>query len=245
MDCRPLIVAHRGYAPHPVKQNSLEAFRLAERYGAEAIELDVRMTEDHELVVFHDPFIWTGKRFRRIPFITLDEFRQYVAPNRAPLLNTVFQELKREIKFFIELKPTPYTEILIQRLQEILPDDRETIVLTYKQHILKQLHQTNFQSGLHYVNPLKDNIARAIKYGATVLSPLYWLVSPKSVQKIQQAKLQVYPWTVNKPRFIKNLIRWGVDGIYTNNFVEAKTLANMYGISRKKMIEYGSIYNLP
>jgi glycerophosphoryl diester phosphodiesterase len=48
-----LCVAHRGaraFAP----ENTLPAIRLARRLGANAIELDVQMTRDGELVVFHD-----------------------------------------------------------------------------------------------------------------------------------------------------------------------------------------------
>ena len=47
------IYAHRGasgYAP----ENTLEAFELAARMGADGVELDVHMTRDGELVVAHD-----------------------------------------------------------------------------------------------------------------------------------------------------------------------------------------------
>ena len=47
------IFAHRGasgYAP----ENTLEAFELAVRMGADGVELDVHMTKDGELVVAHD-----------------------------------------------------------------------------------------------------------------------------------------------------------------------------------------------
>lgn len=47
------IFAHRGasgYAP----ENTLEAFALAARMGADGVELDVHMTKDGELVVAHD-----------------------------------------------------------------------------------------------------------------------------------------------------------------------------------------------
>lgn len=47
------IFAHRGasaYAP----ENTLEAFELAARMGADGVELDIHMTKDGELVVAHD-----------------------------------------------------------------------------------------------------------------------------------------------------------------------------------------------
>ena len=48
-----MVFAHRGasaYAP----ENTLEAFDLAARMGADGVELDVHMTRDGELVVIHD-----------------------------------------------------------------------------------------------------------------------------------------------------------------------------------------------
>src|SRR3712207_7357985 len=45
---KTLVFAHRGasgYAP----ENTLEAFELAYRLGAEGVELDVHLTRDHEL----------------------------------------------------------------------------------------------------------------------------------------------------------------------------------------------------
>lgn len=47
------IFAHRGSAgTHP--ENTMAAFREAERVGADGIELDVHLTKDNEVVVIHD-----------------------------------------------------------------------------------------------------------------------------------------------------------------------------------------------
>lgn len=60
---RTKIFAHRGasaYAP----ENTLAAFDLAQRLGADGIELDVQLTKDGEVVVIHDETIdrtGTGK----------------------------------------------------------------------------------------------------------------------------------------------------------------------------------------
>ena len=47
------IIAHRGasgYAP----ENTMEAFKLAIEMGADAIETDVHLTKDGEVVIIHD-----------------------------------------------------------------------------------------------------------------------------------------------------------------------------------------------
>src|SRR5205814_5101727 len=50
---RCLVIAHRGASgTHP--ENTLAAFRRAVELGADMIELDVQLTRDGEVVVFHD-----------------------------------------------------------------------------------------------------------------------------------------------------------------------------------------------
>src|SRR6185312_16951069 len=52
LDARP-VIAHRGasaYAP----ENTIPAFELAVRHGADGFELDVRVTRDGAAVVIHD-----------------------------------------------------------------------------------------------------------------------------------------------------------------------------------------------
>ena len=59
----PLIIAHRGasaYAP----ENTLAAFELARRQGADMVELDVVPTADGRLAVFHDD---TTERWDGLP----------------------------------------------------------------------------------------------------------------------------------------------------------------------------------
>lgn len=48
-----LIFAHRGYAA-AFPENTMKAFREAEKASADGIELDVQLTKDGEVVVIHD-----------------------------------------------------------------------------------------------------------------------------------------------------------------------------------------------
>ena len=48
-----LVIAHRGASAY-ASENTLRAFELAVRQGADMCELDVQRTADGVLVVFHD-----------------------------------------------------------------------------------------------------------------------------------------------------------------------------------------------
>ena len=49
----PLVIAHRGDRTN-APENTISAFKRALELGADGIELDVRLTKDDQLVVFHD-----------------------------------------------------------------------------------------------------------------------------------------------------------------------------------------------
>jgi len=59
-----LVIAHRG-ASADAHENSLAAFRLALEQGADGIELDVHVTTDQEVVVFHDAEL-DGRQIRNL-----------------------------------------------------------------------------------------------------------------------------------------------------------------------------------
>jgi glycerophosphoryl diester phosphodiesterase len=51
---RPLLFAHRGCSKN-FPENTLPAFARAIALKIDALELDLRLTADHQLVIFHDP----------------------------------------------------------------------------------------------------------------------------------------------------------------------------------------------
>jgi glycerophosphoryl diester phosphodiesterase len=75
LSSRP-VVAHRGASGH-APENTLPAFELAIHQGADAIELDVRLTADGVPVVIHDPTLErTTDRRGSVAGVTLAQLRQ-------------------------------------------------------------------------------------------------------------------------------------------------------------------------
>lgn len=70
------VIAHRG-ASGSAPENTVEAFELAARQGADAFELDVRLTADEVPVVVHDPTLerTTGRR-EKVAGQTLAQLRE-------------------------------------------------------------------------------------------------------------------------------------------------------------------------
>ena len=122
---RPMIVGHRG-VPTLHQENTLSGFRRAIALGVPAVELDVRLTKDRKLVVFHDSDVsrMTGRpgvvaqmswdqvaklRIRRDVPMGINPngtqvMARYEKEERIPLLAEVLSEITPKAAVNIELK---------------------------------------------------------------------------------------------------------------------------------------------
>ncbi len=95
----PRVVGHRGN-PAEATENTLESFRLALEAGVRAVELDVRMTRDGELVVHHD-----AELGRVVPGAGLvEELRRSDIPEVVPGLAEVLTRLPSDVLVDAEIK---------------------------------------------------------------------------------------------------------------------------------------------
>lgn len=118
--------AHRGLwnMDRGIPENSLPAFWQAVRHGF-AIELDVHLTKDQKIVVFHDDTLKRMCRLdRTVESLTYEELSRYRLLNtdcRIPLLQEVLKLVNGRVPLLIELKlPTSSTALcpLLDRMLE-------------------------------------------------------------------------------------------------------------------------------
>ena len=111
------VYCHRGYSGH-YPENTMLAFEKCLHLGADGIELDVHLTRDGEVVVFHDERLGriTGKE-AFLKDLTLDELRQLdasgtyrgkVPVQRIPTLREYFELIAPT-----KLKTNTGTDVLI------------------------------------------------------------------------------------------------------------------------------------
>src|SRR4029077_5089067 len=76
MSLKPLIIGHRG-ASAVAPENTLAAFDLALKSGADGVEFDVRLSRDGVPVIIHDETLRrTGLRPERVSDLTVAELKQ-------------------------------------------------------------------------------------------------------------------------------------------------------------------------
>ncbi|MBI5669733.1 MAG: glycerophosphodiester phosphodiesterase [Chloroflexi bacterium] len=110
---RTLVFGHRG-ASADAPMNTLPAFELAARQGADGIELDVWRTKDGEIVIVHDAVVdkttdGTGlvQQMTTAQLHELDAgswFGPQFARTRIPTLDEVFEAVGQRLIINVELK---------------------------------------------------------------------------------------------------------------------------------------------
>ena len=122
---RGVSFAHRGLHGEGAAENSLTAFRRAVDEGF-GVELDVRLTADGELVVFHDDTLkrvaGVDKKVIDLTLAELRECRLSGTDDTVPTLREVFDLVGGRIPLLIEIKEDPgkygVTEKLISELED-------------------------------------------------------------------------------------------------------------------------------
>ena len=110
----PLVIGHRG-APLIAPENSLASFLAAQKLGADAVEFDLHVTVDGEIVVFHDDHLgrMTGARgplFARtlaeLQTLRLAEPHQGggYGDERIPTLEALLDAVGGQLPLLVELK---------------------------------------------------------------------------------------------------------------------------------------------
>ena len=100
-------IAHRGLYSEKVSENSMEAFRLAVQHNT-AIELDVHLTKDNDLVVIHDEKLerLTGKSgvVEHLTTKELQENYRLLDGQVIPRFEDVLKFVNERVPILVELK---------------------------------------------------------------------------------------------------------------------------------------------
>lgn len=225
--------AHRGasaYAP----ENTMEAFELAYKQGADGIELDVQLTKDGELVVIHDETIDRTSfgngfvkdfTYQELQTIHFNKLHPEYPDVKIPLLKEVFQFIKETgMTVNVEMKNSiiPY-----EMLEE------KVLQLAKKMEVEKQVIYSSFQhKSVVRIKTLKPDAKAGILYsdgwmkvptyakslGVDAIHPaLYHILNDnKLIEKSHKKGLCVHVWTVNRKEDMEKLVKQGADAIITN-----------------------------
>ena len=231
----PVVFAHRG-ASTLAPENTLEAFQLALDQGARAIEMDVQLTQDQEVVVFHDIHLDRttdgSGRVKDHPLAEIKRLNAAISFNPAyqhasiPTLGETLDFLPDDILINIELKNlhSPFNN-LPSRTAEVIQAkraERRVLVSSFNTVALYRFHRVapSVPRGLILRSRQLANIYRSFpailaKIQSVHLS--YKALSPALISDFRRMELKIFSYTLNHTQDILSAIKMGIDGFFTDD----------------------------
>jgi len=208
-----LLLGHRG-ARCDAPENTLAAFDLALKYGADGFEFDVRSTGDKRSIICHDP------KFNRL-VIRKHTFKQLQAscsPGKEPppRLEDVLQRYGRTAFLNIEVKVRGMENIVLRALKKH-PPRRGYFISSFLPSVVRTLHALDNSLVLGALAQTPWQLRRWRKLPVRYVVPHYRLLSARLVESVHAAGKSVITWTVNDPRLMVRAAELGVDGIISDN----------------------------
>ncbi len=231
----PTIFAHRGasaYAP----ENTLAAFELAREQGADAIELDVKLSADEIPVVIHDSTVdRTTNGSGSVANLSLASLQELDAGEgqRIPTLDEVFASVGKDLYINVEL--TNYgapNDALVDKVVEVIEKHALQERILFSSFFAKNLTRAaqllpDTPRGLLALSGALGIWARSFGFRSKdyqAIHPNMKNVTEKMIARAHQRGQRVHVWTVNTTDEMRYLAAWGADGIFTDDPKLAKEI---------------------
>jgi glycerophosphoryl diester phosphodiesterase len=205
-----LIIGHRGAAAH-LLENTMPSFHKALELGADGFEMDVRITGDGKLVVFHNSVVGG----HAVQTSNYEDIRQLPDGYEIPLFEDFLTTFGRRAFLDIELKSPGFEEEALRLIQKHC-DLTRTILSAFHPPTLLKVRQLAPDLPLGYIfNRTQEEEGRhncPIEY----VIPQFRLASRDLINQVHGEGLKVFAWTVNDAQEATRLMDLGIDGLISD-----------------------------
>ena len=234
----PFVIAHRGGSKEAT-ENTIEAFQRAARIGADGNEMDIRLTRDGVIVVYHDDNFGRVEglprplQTRQIAEMTYAELQASpiepkggdTGKRYAPTLQDVLAKVKTGL-LNIELKHCPKFDELVEKTIAVLKNSPAFDRVVLEPPDVKTAEKLRDGLGTRlklHINPANDSsmpfqesLEKILKFKPHSLSINYKKVSLELIEKAHAAGVEVWAWTLDSPEIAQALAIMHVDAIKTD-----------------------------
>lgn len=227
---RPIGFAHRGAKAH-AQENTIEAFRLADRLGATGLESDVWLTADGVAVLDHDGTI--GSFIRRRPIIELSRAQ---LPEHIPSVEEFYDAMGTDWEFSLDVKDTRVFDALIATARNAGGNAEHRLwlchpeldqLVSWREHTEARLVDSTRLSKIKEGVERRAAKQRSLGIDAVNLRNIDW--SGGLVAMFHRFERIAFGWDAQQPREIASLIDIGIDGVFSDHVDRlAEALASFF-----------------
>jgi glycerophosphoryl diester phosphodiesterase len=230
----PRVIGHRG-AAEAAPENTLVSFREAKRQGATWVEFDAKLSADNRAFILHDDNLdRTSDAKGPARALGYDDLRaldagSWKAPQFAgekmPLLAEALALFAQEkLDFNLELKPCPgrareTASIVLDEVKRLWPQARQkplisSFVLECLEIARDQVPE--FPRGLLFEEHPANWLDLAQNLKVETINIWDQDAIPEWITEIKAEGYGLLVYTVNDAARARQLIEWGVDGVFTD-----------------------------
>ncbi len=224
-------IGHRG-ASGIAPENTRSAFLKAIELGMDMVELDVQLSKDEELIVFHDKDLKRMAGVKRtvnsmdlLDLKALDigsSFGDEFKGERIMTLKEVIELAKEKLSLNIEIKEMGRKrKLVVKKVIDLLEEEdfkSEVIISSFNKKLLNMARSMDKDISLALI--FSSSRVKALKISQELklqaVHPHHSILTEGKVKGYKGLGLMVNTWTVNDKEKADELCGWGVDGIMTD-----------------------------
>ena len=209
------VVGHRG-ASSAEPENTPAAFVAADRFGADGVELDVRLAADghggSRLVVFHDPLPIDQSALDALP--SFDEILD--ACGDRMLVNVEIKNSEADGGYDPTMASVPPTIRAMRRRGPAWAD--RWLISSFTMSTIDHCRRIapEIPTGFLLYTPTDEAIAATVRHGHQAIHPWVEVLDADRVAACHAVGLKVNTWTCNDPARLRNLADLHVEGVCTD-----------------------------
>lgn len=214
-----IIMGHRGAAALE-PENTLLSIERAIDIGVDAVEIDVRLTKEGELVVIHDSSVdRTTSGSGLVRDYELKALKKLDAGKgeRIPTLQEVMELVGQRATLVVELKEAG-TEEKVVSLIDKNSFKKNVYVISFWHRLVKAVREMDkdIRTGVLLVGcPVDTSVATRASAEALVMR--YSFIDQDFVESAHKDNLKIFLWNIDDKRLLQPYIDMGVDGIASND----------------------------
>jgi glycerophosphoryl diester phosphodiesterase len=214
-----IIIGHRGAAALEPENTSLSIKRAMD-IGVDAVEIDVHLSKDKELVVIHDATVdRTTNGKGPVSSYTVQEIKRLDAGKgeTIPTLQEVIDLIDKRVMLIIELKEEGTERSVVDSIVRNNLFDK-VCVISFWHRLVKTVKEMDgrIKTGVLLVGSPVDACI-ATHASADVLVMKYTFVDRELVEIVHKTGLKVFIWNIDDWDLLKPYVDMGVDAIGTND----------------------------